>query len=224
MAVRVETSVASNTRFPDGRGSSGGHISSVVACGFGRYRPDLMGPWRYCVRLERPGNSAVVRHMGGSTGRCPGRGSCQLDGASRRAPNRSPMSGSLYDRIGRREGIATLLRHFYADVRQHALIGPIFNQQIKDWTVHLARIGEFWARITGGPSVYSGQMPAKHFGLGLDAGHFGAWLQLWECNCRCYCEAREAQEMIDLAHETGRRLRSILSRPPKARTFNFARL
>src|ERR1041385_27051 len=132
------------------------------------------------------------------------------------------MKGSLYDRIGGREGIAALLRHFYADVMQHGLIGPIFNQQIMDWPVHLETIGEFWARITGGPSVYSGQMPAKHFGLGLDADHFEGWLQLWECNCRCYCEPRESQEMTELAREIGRRLRRILSRQPAGGRLSFA--
>ena len=123
------------------------------------------------------------------------------------------MKRSLYDRIGGRAGIAALLRHFYADARQHRLIGPVFNQRISDWPAHLATIGEFWARVTGGPSVYAGQMPAKHFGLGLGASHFDAWLQLWECNCRCYCEAREAQELRQLAQEIGTRLRSILSDP-----------
>jgi truncated hemoglobin YjbI len=43
----------------------------------------------------------------------------------------------LYQRIGRSEGISRLLRHFYADVRQDPLIGPIFNAQIKDWKDHL---------------------------------------------------------------------------------------
>ena len=42
-------------------------------------------------------------------------------------------SKSLYDRIGGRETLTVLLRHFYADVWQHELIGPIFNRQIKDW-------------------------------------------------------------------------------------------
>jgi truncated hemoglobin YjbI len=31
----------------------------------------------------------------------------------------------LYQRIGGREGISNLLKHFYADVRQDPLIGPI---------------------------------------------------------------------------------------------------
>ena len=119
------------------------------------------------------------------------------------------MSGSLYERVGGQAGISILLRHFYADVRQHRFIGPVFNERIKDWPRHLAKIGEFWARVTGGPPVYSGQMPAKHFGLGLDSDHFAAWLQLWECNCRCYLGEQEAREMTGLAREIGKRLKGI---------------
>lgn len=116
----------------------------------------------------------------------------------------------LYDRIGGREALAKLLRHFYADIRQHKLVGPIFNRQIHDWPEHLETIGSFWARLTGGPSAYSGQVPAKHMKLGLSANHFQAWLQLWEFNCRNYLAAPEAQEMIGLAHDIGRRLKGFV--------------
>src|SRR4051812_41981853 len=80
--------------------------------------------------------------------------------------------GTLYERIGGRESIARLLKHFYADVRQHRVIGPIFNSHIQHWPEHLAKIAEFWSRVTGGPSNYSGQMPVKHLALGLSAEHF----------------------------------------------------
>ena len=43
----------------------------------------------------------------------------------------------LYQLIGRSEGVSKLLHHFYADVRQDPLIGPIFNVKIKDWKHHL---------------------------------------------------------------------------------------
>jgi truncated hemoglobin YjbI len=43
----------------------------------------------------------------------------------------------LYQRIGGREGISNLLKHFYADVRQDPPIGPIFDTQIEDWKRHL---------------------------------------------------------------------------------------
>ncbi len=116
---------------------------------------------------------------------------------------------SLYHRIGR-ENLATLLRHFYADIRQHKLVGPIFNAQIEDWPAHLETIQSFWARMTGGPSQYSGQMPAKHLSLGLRLNHFQVWLQLWEFNCRSYLARTEAREMIQLAHDVGSRLKRIV--------------
>lgn len=115
----------------------------------------------------------------------------------------------LYSRIGQ-EKLARLLHHFYSDIRQHNIVGPIFNQQIHDWPEHLEKIRSFWTRMTGGPSAYSGQMPAKHLALGLNTNHFQVWLQLWEFNCRSYLPESEAREMIQLAHEIGRRLRGIL--------------
>jgi hemoglobin len=87
----------------------------------------------------------------------------------------------------------------------------VFNERIKDWPPHLAKIGEFWARVTGGPSNYSGLMPAKHLAGGIDARHFRAWLELWDSNCRCYLKPREAQEMSASAHKIGRRLQNVLS-------------
>lgn len=128
--------------------------------------------------------------------------------------NDTNLQPSLYERIGGREALARLLHHFYADVRQHALIGPIFNKQIHDWPAHLEKIGSFWARLTGGPSGYSGQMPMKHLNLGIEAQHFGAWLQLWTFNCRSHLKEAEAEEMICMAQEIGRRLKTILGVGP----------
>jgi hemoglobin len=68
----------------------------------------------------------------------------------------------LYQRIGEREGISNLLRHFYADVRQDPLIGPIFNAQVKDWKTHLEMIANFWETVIGGPRTYARPMPMKH--------------------------------------------------------------
>src|SRR5687768_2755246 len=98
---------------------------------------------------------------------------------------------SLYNRMGGQAKIAELLKHFYADVRQHNVIGPIFNERIKNWPEHLTKIGEFWARVTGGPSSYSGQMPMKHLNLGLKEEHFQTWLQLWCANCKVYLPEQE---------------------------------
>jgi hypothetical protein len=61
----------------------------------------------------------------------------------------------LYQRIGGQEGISNLLYHFYADVRQDPLIGPIFSARIKDWKEHLKIIASFWDTLIGGPRIYA---------------------------------------------------------------------
>lgn len=81
---------------------------------------------------------------------------------------------TLYDRIGGRPALLKLLRHFYADVRQHQEIAPIFLANIEDWPAHLEKIADFWTGLTGGPRLYGGGMPWKHLPLRLEERHFAA--------------------------------------------------
>jgi len=128
---------------------------------------------------------------------------------------------SLFARLGGRPRLLHLLRHFYADVRQHHVIGPIFLAQIEDWPAHLEKIADFWSNVTGGPVRYAGGMPRKHFPLGLELRHFEAWLDLWRRNCTAHLPPNEAVEMIRAAEEIGERLRTMIAlhaaaRPPQA--------
>lgn len=119
-------------------------------------------------------------------------------------------SGSLYDRIGGREPLMKLLRHFYADVRQHHEIGPIFAAHIENWPAHLEKIADFWSGVTGGPVLYSGPMPFKHMPLGLQEKHFAAWLGLWQRHCRTHLPSPEAEELGGRAEAIGQRLRELV--------------
>ncbi len=131
----------------------------------------------------------------------------------------TPVSASLFDRLGGRSQLLHLLRHFYADVRQHTAIAPIFAAHITDWPAHLEKIAYFWSGATGGPARYSGPMPFKHVSLGLQEAHFQAWLDLWQRHCRAHLPAREATELIALAETIGQRLRQIVGvGPPLPRT------
>ncbi len=121
-----------------------------------------------------------------------------------------PPEPTLYDRIGGRAGLALLLRRFYADVRQHHLIGPIFNRTIHDWPAHLEKIADFWSNVTGGPVRYSGPMPLKHVPLGLAPEHFGAWLDLWRRHCRTHLPADAATDLIAAAESIGERIRFVI--------------
>lgn len=119
---------------------------------------------------------------------------------------------SLYDRIGGHAGILKLLKSFYADVRQHAILGPIFNARIHDWNAHLAKITEFWALQSGGNSRYAGGFAGAHMSLGLEPGHFQNWLALWEFNNSRQLPAREAAEMDEQAHRFAGRLFTVTQR------------
>lgn len=126
-------------------------------------------------------------------------------------------SASLFERIGGRAPLLHLLRHFYADVRQHHEIGPIFAAHIADWPAHLEKIADFWSGATGGPATYNGPMPWKHIHLGLEEKHFQAWLGLWHRHCQAHLPAREAEELIARAEAIGERLRQIVALHPAAR-------
>jgi hemoglobin len=118
---------------------------------------------------------------------------------------------TLYERVGGDSGLADLLRHFYTDVRQHQILGPIFNSRIEDWPTHLANIADFWARQTGGPSRYSGGFASAHLPIGIQPEHFQLWLGLWDFNCQRHLAPSEAAEMSALAHRIGEQLQRILN-------------
>jgi hemoglobin len=121
------------------------------------------------------------------------------------------MTTPLYERIGGREGLLELLRHFYADVRQHEEIAPIFAANIEDWPAHLEKIADFWSGLTGGPALYRGGMPWKHVPLKLEEKHFEAWLGLWARTCHAHLSEPEAGELIAVAEKIGQRLRMIIA-------------
>ena len=134
------------------------------------------------------------------------------EGSSTSSPSMSdPLPSSLFDRIGGREPLLKLLRYFYADVRQHRQIGPIFNAHITDWPAHIAKIADLWSGVTGGPMLYSGPMPWKHVPLELQEPHFQAWLDLWRRHCRAHLSENEAAELIQRAELIGERLREIVA-------------
>lgn len=126
----------------------------------------------------------------------------------------SPTTLPLFDRLGGRERLLHLLKYFYADVRQHTEIAPIFADHITDWPAHLEKIADFWSGATGGPATYSGPMPFKHMKLGLEERHFQAWLGLWRRHCHAHLPANEAIELITIAETIGQRLRQIVRVKP----------
>jgi len=121
---------------------------------------------------------------------------------------------SLHERMGGQEGILAFIKPFYADVRQHAALGPIFNKKIEDWPAHMNRIAAFWARQMGGPSEYDGGFAGAHTRLGIPPDLVEKWLELWDFNCARSLDEPEKTEVSALAHQLGSNLQRILSGRP----------
>lgn len=132
-----------------------------------------------------------------------------LSGANRKEFSGTSPGQSLYERLGGHEGILKLIKPFYADIRQHAMLGPIFKAHIPDWPAHLDKITDFWALQTGGLSRYRGGFGAAHVSLGIGAEHFQHWLALWKFNNARQLAPPEAFEMNALAQQLAGRLSAI---------------
>jgi hemoglobin len=130
-------------------------------------------------------------------------------GASRKGGSGPSTDKALYGRLGGHEGILRLIKPFYADIRQHAVLGPIFNAHIHDWPAHLGKITDFWALQTGGVSRYRGGFGAAHVSLGIGVEHFQHWLALWKFNNARQLAPPEASELNALAQQLAGRLSAI---------------
>ena len=65
-----------------------------------------------------------------------------MDAADRRAR----ITAEIQEKTGiSEEMIDTLVRKFYANVRNDAVLGPIFESRIEDWESHFDRLAAFWS-------------------------------------------------------------------------------
>lgn len=87
--------------------------------------------------------------------------------------------------IKTREDVYLLVSSFYAKIRKDAVLGPFFNETIKDWDAHLERLTTFWesslflkTKYLGNPLEAHVQVDRAHNNT-ITEVHFGLWLNLW---------------------------------------------
>lgn len=82
--------------------------------------------------------------------------------------------------IQSREDVEKLINTFYGKVREHEVLGPIFNGRIGDqWPVHLEKMYNFWESTLFGKGLYRGRPFPPHATLGISKPHFDHWLTLF---------------------------------------------
>ncbi len=101
--------------------------------------------------------------------------------------------------------IDRVVRHFYAQVRMDADLGPIFEARIKDWEPHLGRMIDFWSSVMLRTGRYHGQPMPIHARLPVGGEHFDRWLALFEVSAQKVCGPAAAL-FIDRAHRIAQSL------------------
>jgi hemoglobin len=79
------------------------------------------------------------------------------------------------------EDIGRLVPAFYDRVRADPGLGPIFDQAIDDWPLHLEKLKAFWSSVMLGTGRYKGQPMVAHVRHEphMTAENFSRWLALW---------------------------------------------
>jgi hemoglobin len=116
--------------------------------------------------------------------------------------------------IENRQDVSLLVRSFYARIRKHDSLGPIFNDVVQDWESHLERLTDFWEMILlqSGPGAGKFSPVPVHKEVDTKTGntltqvHFGNWLELWFSTLDTYFEGKHA----DYTKEHARNMAHIL--------------
>ncbi len=98
---------------------------------------------------------------------------------------------------------------FYAAIRTHPGLGPVFAVHIEDWPAHEAKVTCFWANTILHERSYDGSPMAAHVGAGnVKPGMFSTWLDLFDAVLRSELSEQQATAWSALAHRIGRSLRA----------------
>jgi hemoglobin len=104
--------------------------------------------------------------------------------------------------------IASVVTEFYAVVRSHPGLGPVFAAHVSDWPTHEAKIAGFWRNAILFERGYDGNPMAVHKAAGnVRPGMFDAWLGLFDSVLRRELRPDQAAAWSALAHRIGRGLR-----------------
>ncbi|MDI3338756.1 group III truncated hemoglobin [Defluviimonas aestuarii] len=106
------------------------------------------------------------------------------------------------------EEIDRVVATFYAAIREHPGLGPVFAAHVTDWTSHEAKIAGFWRNAILYERSYDGNPLEVHQRAGnVRPGMFDPWLGLFDSVLKRELRPETAAAWSALAHRIGRGLR-----------------
>jgi hemoglobin len=116
--------------------------------------------------------------------------------------------------------IRRVVEDFYERARADAMLGPIFEANVADWTHHLAKMVDFWSSALRGTERYRVTPLVAHTALPLTAELFSRWLQLFRRSTEAFASAECRERANSLAHQIAeslwwgyRKRHGLLDRP-----------
>lgn len=93
------------------------------------------------------------------------------------------------------DDIKLLVDDFYKQVQVEPLLGPIFDEVIKDqWPVHLSKMYRFWQTLLLGERTYDGAPFPPHMALPIDGEHFDKWIEIFHSTVDKHFKGEKADE------------------------------
>ena len=103
--------------------------------------------------------------------------------------------------------IVELVYKFYDRVRLDTVLGPIFENHVKDWDTHMPTMVDFWSSALRGTGRFRGAPMPKHAALpGLTVELFQRWLMLFAETTEALPNAALGQRALDLAKRVAQSL------------------
>ncbi len=100
------------------------------------------------------------------------------------------------------------MAEFYACIRDHPGLGPVFAVHVTDWPAHEEKIARFWRNAILFERCYDGNPLEVHTRAGnVRPGMFDTWLGLFDAVLRRMLAPDTAAAWSALAHRIGRGLR-----------------
>lgn len=110
-----------------------------------------------------------------------------------------------------RPEIERVVAVFYAAVRGHPGLGPVFAVHVMDWPAHEAKVADFWANTILHERCYDGSPIGAHVRAGnVKPGMFSTWLGLFDSVLAAELRPDQAAAWSALAHRIGRSLRAAV--------------
>lgn len=104
--------------------------------------------------------------------------------------------------------IDRVVQVFYAAVRRHEVLGPVFAAHVTDWPAHEAKIAAFWRNAILYERGYDGNPMRVHMQAGdVRPAHFDDWLMLFHATLLRELPRETATAWSALAHRIGAGLR-----------------